>query len=908
MSDELQAHMESMGIWAENTAAYTPEQNGMAERLNRTLMERTRTFLRESGLPLSLWGHAMHHANNVRNSVPYSPTKQPPFLYFTGVDPDLSQLHPFGCTAHVHVPAPKRHKLQPKSHKGRYLGTAGPLNSKNFWVLIDSKITVSCDVIFQDEQPQSLPSERSSPPDSPPLPQDQLLVEGSEDEQPDPAMLSSDPAAAPLTNDPAHLAAAPLSEAPLTAASTPAPPPAPPPAPVQAPAPASSSQSAPLNLPDITPSSRGGWSTPAASSQLSQPPPQQEASTAAAPPPQLQEQHALDLLEDEDESGEPPPSPVLTAGGHVIAPAAELDQVPAPEAAEHWQSAPGNRGARRRACGKYTVNSALGEQPRTVTFASVDDTSARKREDPSHTAAGTASIQHQAKAAKVTGFDTDPATVQEALSRPDAEEWEQAIQSELTSLYERQTWEVVPLPKGARAVGCKFVLERKRDGRYKARLVAKGFSQREGIDYNETFAPVSTHATLRSFLSISAEQDLEIRQVDIKTAFLYGDLEEEVYMQHPPGYPGPPGTACRLCHSLYGLKQANRQWHLKLKEKLLAKGFLPSQADPALFIKMDGQGRILAMVYVDDCLIAGKTSRQIEATLGIISSTFEIRDLGEPEDFLGIQIVRDRKSKTISIHQQPYIQKLLADYDLTGAAPKAQPSSAFPEGLPLSPALSTRYPSLVGSLIHLANCTRPDISHLVGALARHLKTALSSHWAAAINLLKYLSGTIDLALVYGTGKGLQGFTDADYGGDKASRRSTTGVVFLLHGAAISWQSKLQPTVSLSTTEAEYQAAGAGAREALWLRKLLPELGFSIVGPVKIYGDNEAALNLTRNQMTTPRSKHIDIVHHFSRERVESKEIVFEYVPSAENTADILTKPLPRDNMLKHVEGLGMRKL
>ena len=262
----------------------------------------------------------------------------------------------------------------------------------------------------------------------------------------------------------------------------------------------------------------------------------------------------------------------------------------------------------------------------------------------------------------------------------------------------------------------------------------------------------------------------------------------------------------------------------------------------------------------------------------------------------------------MSIHQLPYIQKLLADYGLTGTNPRSQPSSAFPEGLPLSPALAFRYPSLVGSLLHLANCTRPDISHLVGALARHLQCALTSHWTAALNLLKYLSGTLDLALVYGTQSGLQGFTDSDYGGDKGTRRSTTGVVFLLHGAAVSWQSKLQPTVSLSTTEAEYQAAGAGAREALWLRKLLPELGVFISGPLVIFGDNEAALCLTKNQMTTPRSKHIDIVHHFARERVESGEICFVYVESANNVADILTKPLPKDSMAYHVGGLGLKKL
>jgi Reverse transcriptase (RNA-dependent DNA polymerase) len=621
------------------------------------------------------------------------------------------------------------------------------------------------------------------------------------------------------------------------------------------------------------------------------------------------------------------------------------------------QSAPERRQATRRACGNYrgqlaqasnqgnggVMKSAL-KKKKTVTFA---DTVCAKIGGPAAPQGTLSSQQDQAmqkskilsllvtaamaatsaescdlslpqaancQAAQVVGFDKDPATVEEALSRPDAAAWQRAIDEELNSLRERDTWEVVPLPPGTRAVGSKFVLERKRDGRYKARLVAKGYSQREGIDYEQTFAPVSSYATLRMFLALAG--DLEIRQIDIKTAFLYGDLEETVYLQHPPGCPGPPGTACRLKHALYGLKQANRQWHLKLKEQLLAKGFVCSQADPGLFIKLVGRGRVLALVYVDDCLIGGKTMKEVQEVIDLLATMFEVKEMGEPRDFLGIQIERNRVAKTIAIHQQPYIQKLLADYDLTGATPTSCPSSAFAEGVPVSREVAARYASLVGSLMHLANCTRPDIAYVVGALARHLKAPLTSHWATAGKLLRYLLGTRDLALVYGgndgllgnDGERLVGYTDADYGGDKESRRSMTGVVFLLNGAAIAWQCKLQPTVSVSTTEAEYQAAAAGAREALWIRKALPEMGTQITGPVKIFGDNEAALSLTKNHMTTPRSKHIDIIHHFARERVESGEVMYVSIPSADNVADLLTKPLPRDLMAKHVKGLGLLPL
>jgi hypothetical protein len=572
----------------------------------------------------------------------------------------------------------------------------------------------------------------------------------------------------------------------------------------------------------------------------------------------------------------------------------------------HWQSGPESRGATRRACGKYRANSAVTLKPalkrkKGVTFATGTKTPASAVPIEPSTTIGTA------KAAQVVGFESDPVTIEEAFAREDAQEWEKAVKSELGSHEERGTWSVGKPPVGTRLIGCKWVLQRKRSGSHKARLVAKGFSQKEGIDYEETFAPVSHHATLRTFLSIVADHNLVLKQIDIKTAFLYGDLDEVIYMQHPPGFPGPPGTACLLHKSIYGLKQANRQWHLKFKSQLLAKGFVCSEADPALFIKKDKDGTTLALalVYVDDCLIAGSSTEEVSKVIKMLSQVFEVKELGEPSDFLGIQIYRDLTKGTLHIHQSPYILKLLDDYGLTGTTPKSLPSSAFSEGTPMPPKEAHKYPALVGSLMHLANCTRPDIAHLVGALARHLKAPLTSHWQTALNLLKYLSGTIDLALVYGTDKGLTGYVDSDFAGDRESRRSTTGMVFVLNGAAITWQSKLQPTVSLSTTEAEYQAAGVGARDALWLRKLLPELGVPLSGPIQIRGDNEGALCLLKNHMSTQRSKHIDVVHHFARERVEMGQIVYEYIPSKANIADILTKPLVKEQVVQHVKALGL---
>lgn len=947
VSNQLAAELKNLGIWHETSAAHTPEQNGRAERLNRTIMERARTFLSESGLPSNLWGHAIHHANNIRNSVVYAPTKQVPYFAFTGIIPDLEQFHPFGSMVHVHVPAANRHKLSEKGMAGRYLGVAGLLNSRCHWVLVGKKVCASSDVVFHDDRVPSAPQ-----------PNEELLS----------AQLSAEADTNVETSQDNALQGAP---------SQPPPPP---------------------TLPDISPSrsvdnTRSGMTLLPSDCAESgeQTPTLLEDSRESA----VHDQDTSELGESASDSEADSESCSVHVSDNVVSVDNPLFQPDAVEEPQIPQQTTGDRSALRRACRRDVPHKtclARKQVLKKVTFAPLPpsykqskvstanqcNSSSSPLSPPSppsppsptltqfpssspqlsplhhtttpavnskslppqlplsqHTSSQSVSAQpvtyasvvksrpvcvplspHNASpaarvhSAKVVGFGPDPVSIEDAKSRPDWPKWEQSMLDEYASHHERGSWTVDKIPPGVRTVGCKLIMERKRSGRYKSRLVVKGFTQRAGIDYEETFAPVSKYSTLRTFLSIAASLDLEIRQVDVKTAFLYGDLEEEIWMEHPPGMPGPPGTACRLNKAVYGLKQANRQWHHKLRTELLAKGFVSSDADPALFLKLGADGQILALVYVDDCLIAGKTLADVQDTINIIKSLFEARDLQEPADFLGIQIVRDRANKTISIHQLPYIQKLLHDYGMTGTAPLSLPCSKIPEGSPLGAEDDRRlkYPSLVGSLMHLANCTRPDISHAMSVLARHLKAPTTSHWMAAVKVLRYLAGTMTLALTYGGPSALVGYTDSDLGGDRTSRRSTTGMVFLLNGAAITWQSKLQPTVALSTTEAEYQAAAVGAREALWLRKLLPELGCELTGPINLLGDNQAALALLHNHMVNDRSKHIDIIHHFARERVMMGEIAYRYTPSQDNIADVLTKPLPKQQLQSTVHRLGLRPL
>ena len=484
------------------------------------------------------------------------------------------------------------------------------------------------------------------------------------------------------------------------------------------------------------------------------------------------------------------------------------------------------------------------------------------------------------------------------------------MDEEMQSLLGNSTWVLEPtLPFGAHVIPVKWIYKLKRgsDGqvqRFKAWLVAKGFKQVPGVDFNEIYAPVSKHATLRALLAITAMEDLELNHLDVKTAFLNGDLDEVIYMQQPPGYvTGSPGTTCRLLKSLYGLRQAPRAWHLKLKSTLETLGYTPTASDPGIYVSKRPEGNVYLGVYVDDILPAAKTPAVQLEVKEQLSAIFDIRDLGPASHFLGMRITRDRPALTLKIDQATMTKDLILKFSLSDAKFKSIPadpdsrlSAAVSDSEILDPALYP-YAELVGSLLYLSVVTRPDISYSVGVLSRYMSKPTLAHWNAAKAVLRYLASTPEYGIVYSPSPGpshsksLLGFCDADYAGDLDTRRSTTGYMFTLHSGAISWNSRLQPTVAVSTAEAEYMAAAAAVKEALWLRTLLSELGVCSLGPVTLLTDNQASLSLLKHPISSQRSKHIDVIHHFARERVTRGEVVFHYIPTADMTADIMTKPL-----------------
>lgn len=520
-----------------------------------------------------------------------------------------------------------------------------------------------------------------------------------------------------------------------------------------------------------------------------------------------------------------------------------------------------------------------------------------RRPNPRYTAATAVSQGRKAASIKV------PTTIEEALNSPERAEWLAAVQEELAALHANGTWELVTRPDNRSVIPCKWVFKVKCDAygnveRFKARLVAKGFAQREGIDYNEVFAPVSKYTTLRTLLAKIAAEDMEIKQADVKTAFLYGKLDEEIYMEQPPGFTDG-NKVCKLQRSLYGLKQAPRVWYERLSEELGKLGFTPCASDPALFQRMDSTGPVFILAYVDDCLMAAPKGNTavLDDIIARLQAAFDIRDLGEATVFLGMEITRERSDRHLHVTQTRYITELVGKYNLLEGRTRNipfSPSTPLESEGTLLDREHCSYSELIGSLLYLTICTRPDIAWSVGALARFMSAPTKEHWTAALGILRYLSGTRDFGLVY-TGASrdnlLEGYCDADWAGDLDTRRSTTGFVFTVHGTAVSWASKLQRTVALSSCEAEYVAAAAAAKEALWLRTLLSDLCMEHNTPI-IHIDNQAALSLIKNPLTHGRSKHIDVQHHFVRECMADGKAHFQYVSTEWQVADIFTKALP----------------
>jgi len=526
--------------------------------------------------------------------------------------------------------------------------------------------------------------------------------------------------------------------------------------------------------------------------------------------------------------------------------------------------------------------------------------------------------------AAVTGDSEalEPRSLAEAKRGGDWPLWEKAIHEELATLKAAGTWELVERPEGANVVGSKWVFRAKKDAagkivRYKARLVAQGFSQIPGVDYFDTFAPVARLASIRTVLAFAASEDLETGQIDIKGAYLNGELtdNERIYMRQPPGY-SQGSLVCKLHKTLYGLKQSGRRWYQKLVDIMTALKFVRSEVDQAVFYRRD-EGRgilIIVLVHVDDCSIVASSQPLIDRFKIEITKHVEITDMGALHWILGIEVRRVREERKMLLSQCSYIDSILRRYGLDELKPISTPmdpnvrltSAQSPTATDdIAKMRDVPYHEAIGSLMYASLGTRPDISFAVQTLSRFAVNPGMAHWEAVKRVFRYLKGTRELWLSYGgMKKEMEGYADAD-GSMMEDRKAISGYAFIINGGAVSWSAKKQEIISLSTTESEYVAATYAAKEALWLRSLISQIFGVVLPATTLFSDNQSAIALTKEHQYHARTKHIDVRYHFIRWIVEEGKIRLIYCPTDEMVADTLTKALPSAKVKHFAGALGL---
>ncbi|GKA44214.1 putative RNA-directed DNA polymerase [Tanacetum coccineum] len=509
--------------------------------------------------------------------------------------------------------------------------------------------------------------------------------------------------------------------------------------------------------------------------------------------------------------------------------------------------------------------------------------------------------------------ETDqPSTFEEAVVH---KAWREAMQAELDAIEKNKTWQLTSLPPGHKAIGLKWVYKVKKDNmgnmvKYKARLVAKGYVQKQGVDYDEVFAPVARLDTIRVILALAAQHGWSVHHLDVKSAFLNGDLEEEVYVTQPEGYVNKNQSqkVFKLFKALYGLRQAPRAWNVRLDKSMKGLGFLKSSQDPAVYTRNSKGKTLIVGVYVDDLIITGSHTQDIVEFKEQMKNEFEMSDLGLLAYYLGIEV--SQKKWGIALRQTCYARKLLEQFGMQYCNPTKSP---------MEPKLkvdndeggeeidSTEYRRLVGCLRYLTH-TRPDLSYSVGIASRFMEKPTTLHFQVVKRILRYIKGTLDYGINYEKGsefKDLVGFTDSDHGGDPVGGKSTGGMIFYLGRNAITWQSQKQKTVALSSCEAEFMAATSAACQAIWLANLVKELTGQQVEPTTLFVDNKSAIALMKNPVSHGRSKHINIHFHFIRECVKQRKIIVEHVNSKDQRADLFTKALALVKFIEMRNKLGL---
>ena len=824
----LKKYFNEQGTIMTTTTRDTPQHNGMAERMNRTILEKARSLLHHAHLPMSFWKEAVMTAVYIINRcVPSTGNRTiTPEESWTGNKPSIKHMRVFGCNAYRHIMKKHRdNKLAPVARPGIFIGYDEEQVGYYFvWDIEDKKKHRTRDVTFDETSFTFGRSQVNL--------QTQSNSASNNDENTNLILLEliynniytgQDHVQSNVTND---------------------------------------------NIPPAEVEHDDGLVN-------------EDQEMEQGEVPRASPQHGEKALE---------PDPIGNNGVSQE----QMQQVIAREMEEHIeaevhpQPQPQIEVQLRR--------SQRHQQPRDY-YAPIIN---YNKDEEMGLAVFAAKLKQQ----------QPPRNYWQAIK---SLRFKEAMGVEMSALKENETWILTTLPPGRQAIDSMWLYDYKYDAngnieRYKARLVAKGYSQLEGIDYHETFAPVMKYKSLRMILALTAIMDLELVQMDVVTAFLNADIKEQVYMKQPQGYEQGQNLVCLLLKALYGTKQAPHDWNEVLNSFMLSIGFKRCVSDSCIYVRTTKTNSVILIgLFVDDLPIAYHKRDEAEwlELKSKFMSRFKMKDLGECKLILGMRVTRNRSKRTLKLDNQVKIEQLLSVGERTKWSSVPTPESTIK--LQATPEEEQGlvdihlYKSIVGSLNYLVQATRPDIAHAVNVVGRYASNPGPAHMMAVKRILRYLAGTAHQGLLYSGGDyavtsqplEITTWTDADWGGDLGDRKSTTGYLVKVNQCPVTWATKKQPTVALSTAEAEYMGIGCGVQEALWICQLLREmLGHEAVRtPSTILCDNQAVLAITKDDKHHQRTKHIDIKHHFVRDHVKNNDIIIKWIPTQQQQADLFTKGL-----------------
>ncbi|KAF7578672.1 UBN2 multi-domain protein [Pyrenophora tritici-repentis] len=867
----------TQGVEIQPTTIASSHQNGPAERNIQTAEADMRAMLKDAGLPIEFWDEAVEADAYLRNRTNTGPTingKQvSPEEAFTGTKPSIDHIRVWGskCYSYINpktIPADQRHdKLVDRGRVGVFMGYSETTNKQFKFYSPELGYTSRTSRLSVDEYTPGGKVElrlRNIP----------AGPQGTQNTMPD-----RKPRGRPRKD----------------LESSPAEPMEPPPAKSMELSPAEPIEPSPVELMEPSPV------------ELMEPSPVEPMEPSPAEIVEPVPENPIELS-----SAELTPEPVKRHRGRpgkltTIPPTAPSDERVPNLVDEEGPEEPYTQSVREEEAPRYFTRQAKRKRSNEEV---VEDERFSKIVKAMLAQAGL--IEEQTRlsekafaATEIAGIQI-PQTHEQAINDPKyGKQWKAAILEEIIALMENRTWEEVPKPKDANMVDSKWVFTVKTnlDGtveRFKARLVA-----RVRMD------------TLRLFMATVAAENLECFHFDIKNAFTESHLKEEIFLKQPQGVEVKKGYVLKVLRSLYGLKQAARDWNLLIKKELLAWGFVQSLADPCMFIHEEKQLRIL--VYVDDIAVAAKDRAQIDWFYKKLSGRFNTKNLGEIHKILGVRVTRDRKRRTIYLDQEQYIHAVLDKFGMSSKQhrDKKIPSADYTSFRPATNNDTridiTEYQQVIGSLMFAMVLTRPDIAFTLGKLSQYMSDPAEHHGHALKNLLRYLRSTVTMKLRYGPG-GVHSqfviYSDADWASDMVDRKSVSGSTAMFYGGPISWSSKKQRSVATSSCESEYIALSTCCKQGQWIAQMFRDLGFpKYIGKdtnkVQMLGDNQGAIALTKNPHLHERSKHIDVCYHFIRDLAEQGKLDVAYVPTVDMVADGMTKPLQRVAFEKFKNQLGV---